>query len=103
MKHLLLSILILFLISPFAYAKSGTDYFPLLIEGDYLVYQDQIKIQNQQGNFEVHSKSLREKVLRLKINDLRTLKVLLTEVRDNFKTVKMQEENFQDIKTSYYI
>ena len=61
MKSIILSILILLFISSLAYAQPDTDYFPLR-EGNYWAYQDQIEIQDPQGNFEVYSKSLGEKV-----------------------------------------
>jgi len=91
MKSLTISILALFLTSPLAYAESKTDYFPLT-EGNYWVYQDQIEIQDTDGEFEVENKYIGEKVKVKRINQLRTLKVLSTETRGDFKIAKMQEE-----------
>jgi|GEM_PF-2252188 len=92
MKSLTIAVLILLLLtSSFVYAKSRADYFPLA-EGNYWVYQDRIEIQDPQGNFEVESKSIGEKVKVKRINQLRTLKVLSTETRGDFKIAKMQEE-----------
>ncbi|PIW79824.1 MAG: hypothetical protein COZ98_05565 [Candidatus Omnitrophica bacterium CG_4_8_14_3_um_filter_43_15] len=91
MKTLFLSILILFFTYPLVSAEPDTNYFPLA-EGNYWVYEDQIEIQDPQGNFEVENKYIGEKVKVKRINQLRTLKVLSTEIRGDFKIAKMQEE-----------
>lgn len=100
-KILFLFFIILFLTSSFTYAESEIDYFSLS-EGDYWVYQDQIEIQDPQGNFEVENKYIREKVKVKKLNAIRTLKVLSTEDRGSLKIAKMQEEDFQGIKIFFY-
>ena len=91
MKTLLLSILILLFTYTLVPAEPDTNYFPL-IEGNYWVYQDQIEIQDRDGDFEVENKYIGEKVKVRRINQLRTLKVLSTETRGDFKITKMQEE-----------
>lgn len=102
MKTLLLSILILFFTFPLACADPETDYFPL-VEGSFWLYQDRIEIQDADGEFEVQNKYSGDKVKVRRIDQLRTLKVLSTEIRGDFKIVKMQEEGFQGIKTFYYV
>lgn len=91
MKTLFLSILILLFTYPLVSAEPDTNYFPLA-EGNYWVYEDRIEIQDPQGNFEVENKYIGEKVKVRRINQLRTLKVLSTETRGDFKIAKMQEE-----------
>jgi hypothetical protein len=102
-KILFLFFIILFLTSAFTYAELETDYFPLT-EGNYWVYQDLVEIQDPQGNFEVENKYIGEKVKVKKINQLRTLKVISTENRGDFKIAKMQEEGTPEgIITFFYV
>ena len=103
MKLLIISILVLLLPSPLTYAESHTDYFPLT-EGNYWVYQDQIEIQDPQGEFEIENKYIGEMVKVKRVRQLRTLKVLSTENRDDFKIAKMQEEGTPEgIITFFYV
>jgi hypothetical protein len=102
MKSPLLSILICLFIFHVAYAESEIDYFPLA-EGNYWVYQDQIEIQDIDGEFEVETKHTGENVKVKGINAQSTLKVLSVEDIGNFKVAKMQEEDFQGVKTFHYV
>lgn len=99
MKSIILSISILIFTSSLTCAEPKADYFPLSV-GNYWVYQDQIEIQDPQGEFEVENKYIGEKVKAKRINQLRTLKVLSTEIRGDFKIIKMQEESGRSEKVA---
>lgn len=90
-KQLIRVILLLLFVLSVVYAEPKSEFLPLK-KGNYWVYQDQIEIQDLQGNFEVENKYVGEKVKVKKIKQLRTLKVISTENRGDFKIAKMQEE-----------
>ena len=102
MKPILILILILIFTSSLVCAGVKPAYFPLE-EGNYWVYQDQIEIQDPQGDFEIYSKSHGENVKVKRINQLRTLKVLSTEIRGDFKIAKMQEETLNGARIFFYV
>ena len=84
------------------YSSVG-EFYPLE-KDNYWVYQDQIEIQDLQGDFEVYNKYIGKKVTAKRIKQLRTLKVLSTETRGDFKIVKMQEEGTPEgIITFFYV
>ena len=102
-KQLIVAWTMVVFFNSLVYAASKTDYLPLA-EGNYWVYEDQIEIQDPQGNFEVENKYIGEKVKVRRINQLRTLKVVSTETRGDFKIAKMQEEGTPEgIKTFFYV
>ncbi|MFC1666326.1 hypothetical protein ACFL0P_00450 [Candidatus Omnitrophota bacterium] len=81
--------------------KSSMDfsrYFPLT-EGSRWVYQDWWEIQDPEGEFEVESKHIGEKVRVKRINSSRTLKVVSVEDEGPIKRVKMEEEDYQGTRT----
>lgn len=103
MRLLIISILALFLTSFLAFAESKSEFLPL-IEGNYWIYQDQMEIQDIDGEFEVENKYIGETVRVKRTNQLRTLRVLSTEERGDFKIAKMQEEGTTEgIKTFFYV
>lgn len=97
-----ISVFIFLSIYPFVYAKEGADYFPLA-KGNYWVYKERIEIQDINGELEVESKYLGEKVRVKRIDAPRILKVLSIENRGNFKIAKMQEENFNGVTRFFYV
>ncbi|MCM8778661.1 MAG: hypothetical protein NC834_02585 [Candidatus Omnitrophica bacterium] len=102
MKTLFILILALLLTPPLAFDESTPEFLPLE-EGNYWVYQDQIEIQDINGEFEVYNEYIGEKVRVKRINGLRTLKVLSTEERGEFKIAKMQEDSPDGIKIFFYV
>ena len=104
MKFLMLFIFTsLFFTSPLIFAKHTTEFLPLE-KGNYWTYQDKLETQDENGDIEVENKYLGEKVKIKRTTQIRTLTVLSTETRGDFKIAKIQEGGTPDgIITFFYI